>query len=584
MRSLWCLSVLMLLVLPACSRRSPPGDPGKTATGPSLRVDAEAPCRQTIDGFGTTGPYKVGTERWVHDLYYDDLGASILRVDLTPAFRAPYSDFLYNSPWFHKEPALPGPDGNNVRTYTDASDYGRTWAGRRAAIAVMGPDLEKNVALFDYDAPAVKSFGTMARRGAKVPGFKLMGSLWSPPPWLKKSSGGHIEASVEVMPKGGTPWPFIWNGNFAGGVLDTSDEPRKELDDKKVGGTGPTSALTQLGRAFASFVLGFQRKYDVRFHAISIQNELNFETFYNSCSYPRADGYVKALKAVRKAFDAHPELKDIQLMGPEDLIGTDAYALWQFGADQTAVHKNLQYVRAIASDPEAQAALGIYAVHAYAADGVSSSGNDPQMWRWWMDGWDKAPAEGLPDGVAGVRKYGKRSWMTESSGEKSQWVTHDGSSYTATAFGLALKIHHALTAGEQNGWIYWQITDGEPLKIEQLTDDRHRARAPKYVAAKHYFKHVRPGMCRVDVALDQAKDVHASAYRGEGGALTLVVLNASDDKQALGVRGGVPDAMQRFTSDDEKLWDESTARKVRDAIEIELPPYSVTTLVAKAER
>jgi O-glycosyl hydrolase len=42
---------------------------------------------QTIDGFGTTGPSKGGELAWLRTLYFEDLGASILRVDLTPAFK-----------------------------------------------------------------------------------------------------------------------------------------------------------------------------------------------------------------------------------------------------------------------------------------------------------------------------------------------------------------------------------------------------------------------------------------------------------------------------------------------------------------
>lgn len=572
----------------ACSRRPPPPPLPELPTSeePRLQVDPTAACRQTIDGFGTTGPYKaLGSEPWLQDLYYDDLGASILRVDLTPAFRKPYSEFLYNSPWFHESPPLPGPDDNNVRSYRDASDYAKSWGGRRAPIAVMGPDIERNVGYFDYDAPQPQSFGKLAARGTKERDFKLVGSLWSPAPWLKVSSGNRIEGHSGVLPKDGAAWPFVWNGNFSGGMLDTSGKPLAVFDDKKLGGTGPTSALTQLGRSFAAYVLGFQRRFGVRFHAISIQNELNFETFYNSCTYRRASEYIAALKEVRRAFDAHPELRDIQLMGPEDLLSADGYTLWQYGAEQTAIHKNLQYVAALAADPEARAALGFFATHAYTADGVHSSGADPQMWTWWLDGWQKAPGEGLPERVQGIRPFGRKSWMTEASGEPSRWTTPENESYVNSALGIGLKIHHALTAGEQSAWLYWQITDGEPVKETQLTDDRLREHAPKYVAVKHFFRFIRPGACRIDAALSGGRELYVSAYRHERDkTLTLVVLNGASEEQRLALTAPqLPAQLRVFSSREGTLWQESKLARDGSRYDLALAPRSLTTLIAQLE-
>src|SRR4051812_39552722 len=60
--------------------------------------------RQTIDGFGTCIAGTEGEQSWWQDLFFNDLQASMLRMDLTPSFKSPYSDFTYNSPWFHNNP------------------------------------------------------------------------------------------------------------------------------------------------------------------------------------------------------------------------------------------------------------------------------------------------------------------------------------------------------------------------------------------------------------------------------------------------------------------------------------------------
>jgi len=540
---------------------------------------------RTIDGFGTTAPAKQSGDKWVHELYYGDLGASLLRLDLTPRFRSPVSDHAYNSPWFHGAPALPGPDGNNVRTYQGVEDYVREYSGRRAPIVVMGPDIEKNSKLFDFASRELTAIGSLAREGARrdKQNFRLLGSLWSPAPWLKRASGQTFSGAGDVMPKNGTPWPFIWAGNFSGGVLDTSDEPRAVFDD----GRGPTSALTQFARSTAAYVLGFQRAFHVRLYALSLQNELNFETFYNSCSYPSAAGYIAALKALRRELDAHVELKDVALMGPEDLMGGDAYALWQFGS-APGVSKNLQYLAAIAGDPEAERALSFLAVHAYATDGVHSAGNDEQQWRWWVDGWRAAPAPGLPADVQGARAYGKKSWMTEMSGEPNVWLPAAGAALGDSALGLALKVHRALTTGAQSAWLYWQLSDGGAARAETLTDDKLRERSPKYVAFKHYARFIRPGACVADVAVEQGPELYASAYRRVSAPFetsTLVMINAGASAKQVTLHGFVRNKralVNAYTSTASALWQQRRLAARADAVQVELPAHSVLTLVATA--
>ncbi|MET0341945.1 MAG: hypothetical protein ABW252_13150 [Polyangiales bacterium] len=537
---------------------------------------------QIIDGFGTMAPHELGGDAKVAALLYEALGASILRVDLTPAFPTPAADFAYNSPWFHRDPSLPGPDGNNVRTYRDVADYSRPWAGRAASIVVMGPDIEANVARLDLDAANARSFGALARIGAReVTGFKLIGAVWSPAPWLKRAHGTHIGAGGGNLPRENTPFPFVWGGNFAGGTLDTSDAPHAAFDDRALGGSGPTSALTQYTRTLAAWLLGFQRKHDVRFYAISLQNELNFETFYNSCAYPRAEAYVKLVKAARAALDAHPELRDIRLMGPEDLLGSDAYALWRYGEGADRVDKNLGYLAALAADPPALAALDLFAIHGYAPDGVQSAGADPRGWRWWARGWNTAPAASLPAQVHGFRAYGKRSWMTETSGEPSVW-RGAGENVDASALGLALKIHQALTTGEQSAWLYWQLLESQPVGPHTLTDLTQGATAPKLAAAAHYFRHVRPGARRIGVRVDDPRRVHASAYRDpHDGAIILVLVHTGDAERTLALHGLDAASMQVWTSDAKRAHVAAPPQPLTAPPTVSLPAESVVTVVAR---
>jgi hypothetical protein len=385
-----------------------------------------------------------------------------------------------------------------------------------------------------------------------------------------------------------TPWPFIWNSNFAGGVMDTSGIARPEFDDRALGGSGPTSALTQMARGLAAYLRGFQRKFGVTLYAVSIQNELNFEQFYNSCAYPRASDYIAALKAARKELDKYPDLKKIRLIGPEDLMGSDAYGLWEYGGEHGPTHKNLQYLAEVNKDPEAKKALDFACIHGYAFDGVNSAGAQPTVWEQWVNGWESAPAPGLPTDVKGFSSYYKKSWMTETSGEDAAWLAPSSGYPKDGAFSIAVKIHQALTAGRESAWIYWQLTDGKTANPETLTDEKTRAKAPKYAAAKHFFRYVRPGAVRIDASVSDADDLLASAYAHEGDkTLTVVLINtASEDLTAtlqLGRRALGASEFEAYASHDGSYLAASKIpiAPATNEAKVKVPGYGVVTLLAR---
>jgi O-glycosyl hydrolase len=558
----------------------------------SIQVLPSEP-HQIIDGFGTCLYGSDADSEWFQTLLLDDLRCSILRIDLTPHFGSPYSDDAYNSPVGDGAGGWPGPESNNVRTYTGPTDYGRIFAGRSARIAVMGPDIEQNLRLFDFAYPAWKTAGRLAKLGAakkaELGDFKLVGSVWSPAPWLKIASGNRMsEHKGSPYPQAGTPWPFIWAGNFSGGLFDVSGIPRPEFDDSALGGHGPTTALLQFARGLAAEVRGFQRAYQVQFYAISLQNELNFETFYNSCSYPHASDYVAVLKAVRREFDRYEDLKSILIIGPEDLLG-DTYALWQLGGHANVTHKNLQYLAAVGDDAEAARALAFFAIHGYASDGVSSIGASPDQWLRWAGGWRGSPAAGLPEDVAGFRDYGKKSWMTETSGEMPTWLSPDTGFPSEGALGMAIRIHQALTEGEQSAWLYWQLSDGkERAGMETLTDARQRGQSAKYVAAKHFFAPIRPGSRRVGTHVRGAQTVLASAYLHPTTAtLVLVIINLTSEDQPIAVDvPSLPNDIRSFkawTSASQILWQPSVLGFEHGRASLVLPRYGIATLVGTGE-
>lgn len=571
----------LIILLSACSL---------LAQSSTLSVDLRTRF-QTLDGFGAHQSGSSLDQGWWNQLFFEDMDCSIFRVDLTPVLTAPYSDLSYYSPWFMgsqvrsvfnlEDPANPnGPENNRVRTYTGPNDYGRTFGGRNAPIAIMGPDLNRNISLFRYQSnQAMRKIASDQMSG--IP-RTLTGSIWSPLPWVKVSSGNRYNQNWWPGPVQNTPWPFIWGGNFAGGRLDVSGTPLQVFNDSQAGGSGPTSALTQFARSTAAYIAGFQRFHNVKFYAVSIQNELNFEQFYNSATYPLSSQYLTAVKAVKAEFAKHSELRDIKIMGPEDLLGGDAYGLWEYGGP---IHKNLQYLQNIYRDPEASQAVDFFCVHGYAPDGVSSAGSDPRQWTWWANGWTGSPAPGIPSNVKGFKSYGKKSWMTETSGEHPDWIFPKSAFPGQGAFSIAVKIHQALTAGEESAWIYWTFADTDAngnVSDQGLTSQALGANSPKYVAAKHFFKFIRPGARLIKSNLSAPTGVHASSYYSESDrSLVQVIINATASQQSIRIQW--PSALselQAFTSSQGSYWQRSSPSFQNNESVINLPPYSVVTLKA----
>lgn len=557
-----------------------------------VNIDAtNAGKQQVIDGFGSCLAGDVGGQTWFQDLYFDDANCSILRFDMTPTFKSPYSDNTYNSPWFHSNPSLPGPDNNNVRTYTNAIDYKNSYAGNNAQIAIMGPNIDANINLFDFTSTSPKIAGIVAKIGESkkvaLGDFKITGSIWSPMPWIKIASGNTYQNSTGILPANNTPYPFIWGGNFVGGKIDVSNTPLAVFFD----GVENTSALTQFSRATAAFIRGFQNLNNVKLYSFSLQNELNFETFYNSAYYPLSSQYIAAVVAIRKELDKYPDLMDIKIMGPEDLLSGADYALWQYGGGETTVHKNLQYLQNIAANTEANNAISYFNIHGYASDGIASAGGNPVSWDRWANGWTTSPAPGIPANVSGFRAFGKKSWMTETSGENTAWLWPTTSFPNKGGFSIALNIYQALTSGYQNGYVYWQMADdGVNASESTLTGSSVGVNSPKYIAFKHFSKYIRPNAIRLNATVSgTAQNINSTAFLHESNkTLTYVLINSDNTTRSVTVNvpnnlGFTLNKLETYTSSNNNYWQTTTNNIVANQVNVSLPAYSVTTLYGKSE-
>ena len=86
---------------------------------------------------------------------------------------------------------------------------------------------------------------------------------------------------------------------------------------------------------------------------------------------------------------------------------------------------------------------------------------------------------------------GRESWMSETSGQPASW---------GGALSLAANAQDALVQGNVSAWLYWQMSDGGATGSGNTLTGSGAGldtAAPKYVAAKHFFRYIRPGAVRV---------------------------------------------------------------------------------------
>ena len=204
-----------------------------------------------------------------------------------------------------------------------------------------------------------------------------------------------------------------------------------------------------------------------------------------------------------------------------------------------------------------------------------------------MNGWGASPAPGIPANVQGFTRYGKKSWQTEHSGEDPAWLSPTSGFPGNGAWSLALRIQQALTIGQESAWSYWQMTDGAPVGASTLTDAATLQNSPKYIAARHFFRYIRPNSIRVNAAVSGSTMITASAFlHTNHGTMTVVLLNSSNRPVQAAIESpaqpaGIP-SWQTFTSSSGSYWQVSTADITNGSASVTLPGYGVVTLYGVA--
>ena len=528
--------------------------------------------RQVIEGFGGSIANYVDPASYDIDetarILTRDLGISIFRAQLDPQ-------------------ALVDP---TVRQATLKPDGSTEWFAAPELYTTpveLSGSLSADVAKFDMQAWRVGILGEFAQafETHKLDEFRTIGSIWSPPAWMK----GAEVSSFDGSPTGNDV--VINSDNIAGGsLIDTADNYR------------------QFGAYVSAYAQAFEQEFGVGLAAISLQNEPRFRQGYHSTLYD-STRYVEALTAIDAALRANGQ--DIQLFGPET-VGV---------GDETPDGLNIQddawrYIDAILQREQelGRELIDFFAVHGYDRTGASTGDASAARWNQWRDGREGPvlyrEADGREAGVwPGYQALGRTAWMTEQSGQSENWldevITGDNGEVVAVRQGaiqVAVDIHTALVEGDISAYLWWTLDQGpltgvaaerpvDGISTFALLADEQPGGA-KYSAFKHFSRYIRPGAQRLELdGSDVDLGLFLSAFlHDEDETLTLVLINDdAEDKQLTLDLSTLEDAylaqaLRLFQSDlTQRFADGGLVGPDGDGVlSILLPAFSVSTLVSDA--
>ena len=414
---------------------------------------------------------------------------------------------------------------NVVRVTPSANDYTYTVGGNMTTPVPISANLDDNVARFNPANSQADLVNWLKVNGLDPDRTKVIGSLWSPPHWMKITTGRLIDWGSGSGYDPVLPWGAYGANTGAGRVNPTM--------------------WTDWARYVLSTVKYWQQETGQPMYAFSFQNEPNVPTSYNSCTFdeiandvnnPSAgytsghwDLYGDAVQALANELALHPEITTkffgpelSQLGGGSSLTSCNPYNLGSYNAvRQNLISRGLLNV------------LSGWATHEY----TNASGGDAALWDAWYNGSQHA-ANIVSNGTSNYLDYlgptpgiagdNKEIWQTETDGENQTW-TKDG----AMAFGL--KIFNALVYGHVSGYTTWDLTGynaTDQWGVVQLNDINNPTNSYKYDAFKQFSRWIRPGAQRIGATFENGKASIGGAneldtYNG----LNVAAFNQAQDKR-----------------------------------------------------
>lgn len=277
----------------------------------------------------------------------------------------------------------------------------------------------------------------------------------------------------------------------------------------------------------AGYVAYINTNYGIRLYALSIQNEPDFSSFYESCIWS-AQQFHDFLPYLATAM-SNAGAGSTKVLLPEQ-------SDWEFDRSSDTMN-----------DPVTAATVDILAAHAYGS-------------------W-----------ASPVNSYNKALWETEVS----TLDPFDGS--ITNALYWASQIWSFMTFAEVNAWHYWWLVPIDGYDNEGLTDMAGNPAKRMYVLG-NYSRFVRPGYYRIG-ATNDSPDVLVSAYKDPAsGTFAIVAANTSSSvsTETFTFTNFTADAVTPWiTSDSASLVSNAPVAIVNSSFSYTFPALSVVTFVGQ---
>jgi O-glycosyl hydrolase len=309
------------------------------------------------------------------------------------------------------------------------------------------------------------------------PEIRIIGSIWSPPGWMKEN--GSQEGVQEKGPSRG----------------------RNRLRDDHY-------------EHFAKWVVEWARYMESQgtpFYALSLQNELLFDQWFESCVYT-GEEYGRLVRVTGEMFEKEGVTKPL-FFGPEDMT----YANY---SEVGGRHR--PFVDAL-MQPDVAPYFDVFATHGY-TDGVrEDSTHNPAKY------WDS------------IKQFGRPYWITEGGTGAHDWPAPIES-------GIAARLHFAIVESNVSLFCAWQISGADEGTQHDIVE---RVRpTPKTFATMHFWKHIRPGSIRIGTEVDgDADGLLASAYHLKAkNQIIVVLINREADEREITLDLGADIVVEKWNA------------------------------------
>ncbi|GLW64076.1 hypothetical protein Arub01_23200 [Actinomadura rubrobrunea] len=288
-------------------------------------------------------------------------------------------------------------------------------------------------------------------------------------------------------------------------------------------------------KAYAKYLVKFAefyKKEGIRISDLAFTNEPDYTASYASMLFTPAQA-----------------VEFTKILGP---VARKA-GLGVICCEHTGWMGQLDYTRAIEADPEARRYITTYTGHRY-----SSSADQPQPTR-------------------------KHTWMSEWNPDGATWNENWDDGSGSDGMTIAEDIHHTLTTGSANGYLYWLGASlGATRAFIQIADPGDSYRVSKRLwAMAAYSRFIRPGAHRVR-ATAADPDVKISAFRNADGSRVVEILNTGAATRAdLALDQAVRRPAAYVTDSERSLARADVAAAKGKRLSVDLAPRSLTTVVIR---